>query len=121
MSFSVLIVDDSRLARKFLKDSLPDDIDLSISEVGNGKEALEFCRNNQVDIMFLDLTMPEMDGFQLLKALQEDGFSTYIVVVSADIQPKARERILDLGANLFIGKPINTEKIKSVIRDRIPK
>ena len=72
MSFSILIVDDSRLARKFLKDALPDDIEFSISEASNGKEALEFIRNNQVDIMFLDLTMPEMDGFQLLKALKED-------------------------------------------------
>ncbi len=119
MSFSILIVDDSRLARKFLKDALPDDIEFAISEACNGKEALEFIRNNQVDIMFLDLTMPEMDGFQLLKALKEDGFSTYIVIVSADIQPKARERVIELGANLFVGKPINADKIKSVIKDRI--
>ncbi|NVK89478.1 MAG: response regulator [Gammaproteobacteria bacterium] len=62
MPIPVTVCDDSTLARKQIARSLPDywDIDLSFAE--NGLEGLECVRNGQAEVLFLDLTMPEMDG-----------------------------------------------------------
>ena len=53
------------------------------------------------EIMFLDLTMPEMDGYGVLETLQKEGLNSFVVVVSADIQPIAQERVKQLGAIAF--------------------
>src|SRR5215208_1413432 len=106
MSIPVLIVDDSPLARKMLRRSLPPTWDISITEAGNGREALTAYRLRKADVMFLDLTMPEMDGFELLEALRAEDLNCLVIVVSADVQPQARERALKLGAVAFVEKPI---------------
>ncbi len=118
MSKRILIVDDSRLARRMLKDAIPPQCAYEIDEACNGMEALEFCRTAKVDILFLDLTMPEMDGYQLLEKLQNENILPFVIIVSADIQPKARERVLYLGAKTFINKPINPEKIYSCFQEQ---
>jgi two-component system, chemotaxis family, chemotaxis protein CheY len=118
MTLRVLIVDDSRLARKILKDTLTTQSDCEISEVGNGVEALEFCRRNPVDVLFLDLTMPEMDGFEFLERMKSEEMSSFVIVVSADIQPKAQERVIALGAKAFIGKPATTAEISKCLQEQ---
>jgi len=70
-----------------------------------------------VDLMFLDLTMPEVDGYQVLKALQAEDSMPFVIVVTADIQPKARERVLALGAKAFLGKCITPEDISRVLEE----
>lgn len=118
MSRTILIVDDSKLARKVLRDALPDRSDWDISEVSNGLEALEFSRRNTVDILFLDLTMPEMDGYELLEKLQTEKIRPFVIVVSADIQPKARERVISLGAATFVSKPVDADEIYSCLQEQ---
>jgi two-component system chemotaxis response regulator CheY len=116
MSIPVLIVDDSPLARKMLRKSLPSTWDISITEAGNGKEALAAYRSGKAHVMFLDLTMPEMDGFELLDALRSEDLNCLVIVVSADVQPQARERALKLGAVAFIEKPIDVDKVDAVLK-----
>ena len=118
MSQTILIVDDSKLARKVLRDALPENSDWNVSEACNGLEALEFCQNNPVDILFLDLTMPEMDGYELLMQLQAEKYLPFVIVVSADIQPKAQERVISLGAKAFVSKPANADEISSCLREQ---
>ncbi len=115
MAIPLLIVDDSAISRKMIKKSLPETWDVSITEAANGVEALEAYRAGKADIMFLDLTMPVMDGYQVLETLKKEGLNSFVIVISADIQPKARERVMQLGAIDFIQKPIDNAKLTGVL------
>ena len=117
MSVKVLVVDDSPVARKMLIHALPGDWDIEVTQACNGREAMEAYRAQNVDVMFLDLTMPEMDGFQVLEAIQRDGMNCLVIVVSADIQPLAQERVKRMGAIAFVRKPISPAPIRTVLRD----
>lgn len=108
MAIPILIVDDSAMSRKLMIRSLPKDWDVEITQACNGQEAMEAYRSGKSDVMFLDLTMPVMDGYEVLETLKKEDMNTFVIVVSADIQPKARERVLSLGAMEFIKKPIDT-------------
>ena len=66
--------------------------------------------------MFLDLTMPEMDGYEVLETLRKEDLNCLVIVVSADIQPRAQERVLGLGAIAFIKKPVDAQKVETVLR-----
>jgi CheY-like chemotaxis protein len=116
MAHSILVVDDSPVARKMLIKSFPPTWDAEITQAGSGVEALTIYRSGKIDIMFLDLTMPEMDGFQVLETLRREGLNCLVIVVSADIQPQAQERVLGLGAIAFIKKPADPQKIETVLR-----
>ena len=117
MTVSVLVVDDSPMARKMLIRSFPPEWDIEITQATNGAEALAAYRRGHVDVMFLDLTMPEIDGFQVLETLRREDMNCLVIVVSADIQDKAQERVLGLGAIAFIKKPIDAGKIERILHD----
>ena len=115
MSLPVLICDDSSLARKQISRSLPKDWDISISLAENGKIGLESIRHKKGDIVFLDLNMPIMDGYQVLEEIQRCDLPAIVIVISGDIQPEAHKRVSELGAIAFIEKPINNEKLTSIL------
>src|SRR6188474_1945919 len=69
MPIETLIVDDERLARQRLRRMLETQPDIAlVGECGSGREAAEFLDRQPVDLMFLDIQMPEMDGFALLES-----------------------------------------------------
>ncbi|MDI1260008.1 response regulator [Aquabacterium sp.] len=117
MSTSVLVVDDSAMARKMLIAALPPSWDVSIRQASNGLQALEAYREGGVDVMFLDLTMPVMDGFQVLEHLKKEDMNCLVIVVSADIQPESQQRVKQLGAIAFMRKPINAEAVHAVLKE----
>ena len=111
-----LVVDDSKLARLSLLKSLKAHIgEEEIFQATNGEEAIKVMLQEKVQVVFLDLTMPIMDGYEALPKLLEINRQAKIVVVSADIQQKAKERVIALGAKLHIQKPINSDKIKDIL------
>lgn len=116
MPTKVLVVDDSAISRKMLIRSLPKDWDIEIEQACNGKEAIAAYKKGQVEVMFLDLTMPEMDGYQVLETLQQDGLNCFVIVVTADIQAEAEERVKKLGAMAFIKKPVDGEKLMPILK-----
>ena len=105
MTIPVLIVDDSGLARKQLARSLPADWDVSLSFAGDGREALKYIRAERAEVVFLDLNMPILDGYQTLELMRDEGLKSRVIVVSGDIQPDALKRVKQLGAIDFIRKP----------------
>lgn len=115
MTIPLLICDDSNMARKQVARSLPDGWDVEITYATNGVEGIEAVREGRGEMLFLDLTMPEMDGYEVLEAIRAEGMKSVVIVISGDIQPEARERVLKLGALEFIKKPINKEKLTSVL------
>jgi chemotaxis protein CheY-P-specific phosphatase CheC len=68
------------------------------------------------DLIFLDLTMPEMDGYGVLETLQQEGLRNKVFVVSGDIQPEAHQRVMSLGALDFIKKPAAPETLSALLR-----
>ncbi|CAH1594054.1 MULTISPECIES: response regulator [Vibrio] len=119
MSFPVLICDDSALARKQMARSLPATLNADVTFAIHGKNALEELAQKEFKLMFLDLTMPEMDGFETLENMKRLGIQTPVVVVSGDIQPKAKERVFALGAKAFIQKPIGKDELKATLRELV--
>ncbi|GAB0109402.1 response regulator [Pseudoalteromonas distincta] len=115
MSTSVLICDDSKLARRQLARSLPDDWDIQIEYAIDGLDCIKQIKLTQPEILFLDLNMPEMDGYEVLIAIKEMSLKVLTVVVSGDIQPNAYQRVLELGAIDFIQKPCSADKIAEII------
>lgn len=115
MAIPLLICDDSAMARKQVKRSLPEEWDVDITFATNGVEGIEAVRGGRGEMVFLDLTMPEMDGYEVLRLVQKEKIKSIIIVISADIQPEARERVISLGALDFIKKPVDSEKLKNVL------
>ncbi|HDY7475459.1 response regulator [Vibrio vulnificus] len=119
MSFPVLICDDSALARKQMARSLPASLNADITFAVHGLNALEELSQKQFKLMFLDLTMPELDGFGTLEEMRKRGDNTPVIVVSGDIQPKAKERVFALGAKAFIQKPIGQDELKATLKELV--
>jgi two-component system chemotaxis response regulator CheY len=117
MATPILVVDDSLMSRKLVIKALPAGWDVEIHQAGNGQEAMEIYRNGKAHVMFLDLTMPVMDGFEVLETLKREGLNAFVIVISADVQPKAQERVKELGAIAFLKKPIKTDEIKQVLTE----
>ncbi len=115
MPTPVLICDDSSFAQKQMARALPDDWDVTLSFAANGAEGLDALRAGKGDILFLDLNMPVLDGYQVLETIRREDLNTMVIVVSGDIQPEARTRVLALGALDFIKKPIDADKIGEIL------
>ncbi len=111
MTTPVLICDDSSFARKQMALTLPSDWDIEISFAKNGEEALAAIKEGLGDILFLDLNMPVMDGYQTLEEIKRLDLPTMVIVVSGDIQPEAHKRVKDLGAVEFIKKPTSQQAL----------
>lgn len=119
MSFPVLICDDSALVRKQMARSLPASLNADITFAVHGLDALKQFEEKAFKLMFLDLTMPELDGYGTLEEMSKRGIDTPVVVVSGDIQPKAKERVLALGAKAFIQKPLDKSTLNLVLKEVI--
>ena len=116
MALTALICDDSMLARNQLKKSLPLAFDADIITATNGLEALTILRSREIGLVFLDLTMPELDGVGVLEAIKAEAMDCLVIVVSADIQPEMQKRVTELGALAFIHKPVNPEKLIVILK-----
>lgn len=111
----ILIVDDSPIARKMLKSCIPKDREYEIQEAGNGLEGLEKYKEFSPDIIFLDLTMPVMDGYKTIPEIKKIDPEAIIIVLTADIQPKSIATVISLGAFTLLKKPARIESIQDVI------
>ncbi len=106
----VIICDDSRLARKQMERALAP-WNLTITHASHGLEALEAIRAGKGELLFLDLNMPMMDGYEVLERIRSQDLPALTIVVSGDIQPEAHARVRNLGALDFIQKPIDIERL----------
>lgn len=115
MDFSVLICDDSSLARKMAKRSLPASFAGNLYQAENGIQALDVLERHPIALLLLDLTMPVLDGIGVLEEIRRRSLEVFVIVVSGDIQPQMREKALRLGALDFIAKPIDAGHLSQVL------
>lgn len=111
----LLICDDSSMARKQLIRCLPANWQFQINQADNGLSGLEAIRAGKGEIVLLDLTMPQLDGFGVLKQMRQEGLRADVIVVSGDIQDEAIRRALALGARSFIRKPADPAELETAL------
>jgi two-component system chemotaxis response regulator CheY len=101
----ILIVDDSIVARMSLKSCIPKDQGHELFEASDGVKAIEIFISARPDVTFLDLTMPDKSGMEVLEELKRDFPEAVIIILSADIQKQTQERVRQLGAFSIVKKP----------------
>lgn len=117
----ILLVDDEPDILEFLKYNLEQDgYEVSIST--NGKDALKKISNN-VDLIVLDIMMPEMDGFELYKQIKNNNDYQHIPIIFLTAKSGETDEIkgLDLGASDYIQKPISPKKLIARIKSNLRK
>lgn len=115
MKLKILVVDDSKVARLILIKTVKHvEPNAKFIEAANGAIAVELYKTEKPDVVFLDLTMPVMDGYEALEKIMEIDSYAQVVVVSADIQVEAKERVLKAGAKSICPKPISDEKMMKI-------
>ncbi len=109
----VLLVDDEEVFLEQLKDALENSsLDLQIDTASDGVEALEKIEANHHDIVITDVKMPRMDGYSLLKEIQNRFPSTYVVVITAFGSISGAVEAIKYGAYDFLEKPFNMDSLE---------
>ena len=111
----ILVVDDEPPIRRFLQTSLTAQ-QYKVSEAADGSTALDMLGKGSFDALVLDLGMPGMDGFEVIRRLRESGNATPIVVLSARADEAGKVRALDMGADDYVTKPFGIEELLARIR-----
>lgn len=121
MTARILVVDDIPANVKLLEARLMAEY-FDVLTASNGRDALDICDRTQVDVILLDIMMPEMDGFEVCERLKSNPRTAHIpvVMVTALDQPSDRVRGLQAGADDFLTKPVNDlqliSRVKSLVR-----
>jgi len=112
MGKCILIADDSSTIRKFMTVTLKMR-GFRVIAVADGMEALEMLPKDQVDLIITDLNMPNIDGFEFIKALRTDEYyrSIPVIILSSLADEHDIELGLRLGANSYLIKPFDQKRI----------
>ncbi|HHW58246.1 MAG TPA: response regulator [Clostridia bacterium] len=109
---NILIVDDNKLIRKVLKDILEKE-GYQILEAENGEQALSIYKNMFPDMVILDIIMPGMNGFDLLRVLRKEEENLMLPIILLTSHDNFEEKIkgLELGADDYVVKPFNEKEL----------
>lgn len=119
-----LLIDDERIDRRFYRRTIENaDVIEKVVDFGAGDEALEFLRTNRdqpVDVIFLDINMPRMDGFEFLDAaIKEFGaefVAVVVVMITTSLNPVDRQRAKQYETvREFINKPLTEDHVKKLV------
>jgi PAS domain S-box-containing protein len=118
---SILLVDDHDINRKAASLILSKK-GYEVIEAKSGQEALEICTHEYVDLILMDIQMPEMDGYQTvrsIRALKGHNLDVPIIALTANAMAQDRQKSLDAGMNGHIAKPFKIEELNSLIEKLI--
>jgi two-component system, OmpR family, KDP operon response regulator KdpE len=111
----VLIVDDEPPIRRFLHTSLAAQ-GYRVFEAADGSTAFETIRTNPVDVLVLDLGLPDLSGFEIIRRLRDQGSAVPIIVLSSRTDEAGKVKALDLGADDYVTKPFGVDELLARIR-----
>jgi len=116
---SILAVDDVRDNLDILVELLSDDYNMKAAP--SGKVALKIAEKTHPDLILLDIMMPEMDGYEVLKTLKanEETSGIPVVFVTANDNEKERRKGLAMGAAGYLAKPVDPVRLKDICRGLI--
>jgi two-component system, NtrC family, response regulator AtoC len=110
----ILLVDDENLILYSLAATLRHD-GSEVTAVANGKDALREIRRSPFDICFLDVNLPDANGFDLMKIVQETSPATRIIIMTAVDLNDGQMKYLHNNACHFLPKPFNLEDVRSLV------
>jgi PAS domain S-box-containing protein len=116
---NILIVDDQEANISLLEQLLSETGYTSVTSTMNPEEVCELHRINRYDLILLDLQMPIMDGFAVMKALKANHDDAYLPVLVLTAQPSHKLRALQDGAKDFISKPFDLVEVKTRIHNML--
>lgn len=111
----ILVVDDEPPIRRFLRTSLSTQ-GYQVLEAEDGQGALDIIGRNHVDVLVLDLGLPDIDGFEVIRRLDQKGSTVPIIVLSSRDDEAGKVQALDLGADDYVTKPFGVEELLARIR-----
>ena len=112
----ILIVDDAAFMRMMLKDILVKNGFEVAGEAQNGLMALEFYKNEKPDLVTMDITMPEMDGIEAVKQIKAVNPAAKVIMCSAMGQQSMVMDAIKAGANDFIVKPFQADRVLEAVK-----
>ncbi|NEU10078.1 response regulator [Flavihumibacter sp. R14] len=112
MGKHVLVVEDNPMNQMVMKMMMKKWLNTTVSFSDNGAASLEALKNNPIDLVLMDLQMPVMDGYEATEAIRKgkaglENDSVPIIVLTADVMETTRTRIMELGADDFMTKPVD--------------
>jgi len=110
----ILVVDDEERMVRFIRLNLEHD-GFRVSEAFNGMQAINKVRNSMPDLILLDVMMPDIDGFEVLKIIREAS-AVPVIMLTAKSEEDDRVRGLELGADDYITKPFSPRELVSRVR-----
>jgi signal transduction histidine kinase len=113
-SHRVLVVDDEDMIRELLTEMLLEKNQL-VKGARNGKEALELLKQEKFDLVIADLTMPLMNGIDLLKAMKQHGINVPVYVITGQVISDDIDQAIELGAKGALRKPFDLDEITKLI------
>ena len=115
----ILIVEDSPTMRQLLVFALRRMKDVDIVEAQDGMDGLRRVSSDHFDIALIDINMPVMDGLKLIRLMkgEESLKDIPIVVITTEGAKEDRDRALSLGANEYLTKPIQANRVLAVVED----
>lgn len=116
MSAKIMIVDDAAFMRKRIRNILLKHGYEVVAEGENGREAVEFYKQHNPDLVTMDITMPEMDGLEALQKIMEMDPRAKVVMVSAMGQQSMVIKAIKSGAKDFIVKPFEPDRVIQTVR-----
>jgi CheY-like chemotaxis protein len=119
LSAAILIVDDQKSNVYLLEQLLVEAGYTGVSSTTNSREVCALHRKNDYDLILLDLQMPDLDGFQIMAALQTIEAERYLPVIVLTAQPSHKLRALQCGAKDFISKPFDLIEVKTRIHNML--
>jgi DNA-binding response OmpR family regulator len=111
----ILIVDDEPFIRALLEETLEDleDVGVELLSASDGEEALHLIRERQPGIVFLDVMMPKMSGYEVCQRVKQsaDLSDTYVIMLTAKGQEVDRDRGVEVGADEYVTKPFDPDYV----------
>ncbi|MBN1765148.1 MAG: response regulator, partial [Sedimentisphaerales bacterium] len=111
----VLIAEDNLYNQKLMEIVLKR-YHLNVKLVDNGQEAVEAMKKQRYDLVFMDMQMPVMDGFDATRAIREFDTEVTIVALTAHTKPQDKHKCLDAGCTEFVSKPVNQDKLYPLLK-----
>ena len=113
IGLKILVIDDSKHIRSFVEALLKRE-KIEVTAVASGKEAVKLNETNDYDLIFIDINMPDLDGFETLSLIRSKDHSTPAIAFSAGDS----DHIIDHSVNFsdFLPKPIEQEQLLDIVR-----
>ncbi len=119
MAKNILICDDAAFMRMMIKDILTKNGYNVVGEAENGAKAVEKYKELNPDLVMMDITMPEMDGIQALKAIKASDASATVIMCSAMGQQAMVIESIQSGAKDFIVKPFDKDRVLEAVKKAV--